>query len=65
MNVKVVIIIATIVLNCGNLFALTITKVREWGTGYYNDIFIQENYAYCAASGAGLDVIDISIPTAP
>ncbi|UCH93281.1 MAG: hypothetical protein JSV88_23795, partial [Candidatus Aminicenantes bacterium] len=38
---------------------LNITKIGEWGTGYYSDVFVQNNYAYCAAGYAGLDIIDI------
>jgi len=45
-----------------NASNLTITKVGEWGTGIYMDVFISGNYAYCAADGAGLDIIDISDP---
>ncbi|NIM12261.1 MAG: hypothetical protein GTO45_09125, partial [Candidatus Aminicenantes bacterium] len=44
---------------------LNITKVGEWGTGYYKDVFIQGNYAYCAADYAGVDIIDISDPANP
>jgi hypothetical protein len=44
---------------------LNITKVGEWGTGYYKDIFIQGNYAYCVAGKGGLDIIDISDPGNP
>ena len=45
-----------------NASNLNITKVGEWGTGIYMDVFISGNYAYCAADGAGLDIIDISDP---
>jgi hypothetical protein len=44
---------------------LSITKVGEWGTGQYYDIFIQGNCAYCAAGYQGLDIIDISNPSQP
>ncbi len=44
---------------------MEITKIGEWGTGYYYDTFIQGNYAYCAASRAGLDIIDITNPSFP
>lgn len=44
---------------------LSVTKVGEWGTGYYWGLFVQDNYAYCAASGAGLDIIDVSSPASP
>ncbi len=40
--------------------SIEITKVGEWGTSYYEGVFVQGNYAYCAALYAGLDVIDIS-----
>lgn len=52
---------------CGFIFAenMTITKVGEYGTGYYFDVFTQGNYAYCAASGAGLDILNISNPAIP
>jgi len=42
-----------------------LTKVREWGTMEYKQIVVQGNYAYCAASFAGLDILDISNPTRP
>jgi hypothetical protein len=42
---------------------VTITKVAEWGSGYYEDVFVRGKYAYCAARNAGLDIIDISEPT--
>ncbi len=44
---------------------LSITKVGEWGTGYYETVFVKGHYAYCAANGAGLDIIDISDPKNP
>jgi len=44
---------------------LQLTKVFEWGTGSYSSIEVKGNYAYCAASAAGLDIIDISNPSAP
>jgi hypothetical protein len=42
-----------------------ITKVAEWGTGEYLDICLRGNHAYCAASKAGLDIIDIADPFNP
>jgi hypothetical protein len=44
---------------------LTMSKVGEWGTGYYEDVFVKGNYAYCAANFSGVDIIDISNPAAP
>lgn len=44
---------------------LTISKVGEWGTGAYNKVFVNGNYAYCAAGYAGLDIIDIANPAKP
>ena len=44
---------------------INITKVGEWGSGEYNDVFLAGNYAYCTASGSGLDIIDISNPATP
>jgi hypothetical protein len=49
----------------GSPETLSITKVGEWGTGYYETVFVKGNYAYCAANGAGLDIIDISDPKNP
>ncbi|MDQ1354629.1 MAG: hypothetical protein QG657_4938, partial [Acidobacteriota bacterium] len=42
-----------------------LTKVREWGTMEYKQIVVQDNYAYCAASFAGLDILDLSNSTRP
>jgi hypothetical protein len=42
-----------------------VSKVGEWGTGPYLDVFTQGNYAYCAAGDGGLDIIDISDPASP
>jgi hypothetical protein len=42
-----------------------LTRVGEWGTGYYRDVSIQGNYAFCTASYHGLDIIDISSPSLP
>ncbi|MDZ7832975.1 MAG: hypothetical protein U5L07_14605 [Desulfobacterales bacterium] len=44
---------------------MTITKIGEWGTGVYEDVFVESGYAYCAAAGAGLDIIDIREPSNP
>jgi hypothetical protein len=51
----------------GSLFPgeVSITKIGEWGTGIYYDVYIQGHYIYCAAGGAGLDIIDISDPSVP
>jgi hypothetical protein len=53
----------------GNLYSqdLTIRKVGEWGKGEYSykDIFVQGNYAYCAAVEGGLDIVDITNPAQP
>ncbi len=51
----------------GFVFAgdISITSVGEWGTGYYVDVFVRGNYAYCAAHKAGLDIIDIADPAGP
>jgi hypothetical protein len=43
----------------------SITKIGEWGTGNYLDVAVQNNYAYCAAGDAGLDIIDISNASLP
>ncbi len=43
----------------------SITKIGEWGTGNYLDVAVQNNYAYCAAGYAGLDIIDISNASLP
>jgi hypothetical protein len=42
-----------------------IEKVGEWGTGPCVKVVTQGKYAYCTASRAGLDIIDISNPAAP
>jgi len=51
----------------GNIYAqdLTITKVGEWGSGIYKDVFVQGNYAYCAAFEPGLVILDVSNPALP
>lgn len=43
----------------------SITKIGEWGTGNYRDVAVQNNYAYCAAGYAGLDIIDIGSASLP
>jgi len=40
--------------------SVTLTKVGEWGTAPYLDVFVQGNYAYCATGKAGLEIIDIT-----
>jgi hypothetical protein len=64
---RIVSIFFLIVLLSGYVFSgnIEITKVGEFGTGHYRDVFVQGNYAYCAASQAGLDIIDISNPENP
>ena len=44
---------------------LTISKIGEWGTGQYQDIDVQGNYAYCAAGENGLVIIDVKDRTYP
>jgi hypothetical protein len=44
---------------------LTLTKVGEWGTAPYLDVFVQGNYAYCVTGRAGLEIFDISSPSNP
>jgi hypothetical protein len=53
---------AAVPLFAGNF---SIIKVGEWGTGYYEDVFVRGNYAYCAAGSGGLDILDISQPSKP
>jgi len=55
-------LVFSVVICCQNL---SIIKVGEWGTGQYYDVFIQGNYAYCAAGSRGLDIINISNPSQP
>lgn len=38
----------------------TFTTLGEWGAGAYWDVFVKDNYAYCAAEDGGVDIIDIS-----
>jgi hypothetical protein len=42
-----------------------LTRVGEWGTGFYKDVCLKGNYAFCAASFAGLDIVDISDRSRP
>jgi hypothetical protein len=46
---------------------ITIIKVGEWGTGEYEyeDVFIRGKYAYCAASSAGLEILNVRNPYSP
>jgi len=44
---------------------VNVTKIGEWGTGMYEDVFIKGKYAYIAAGGNGLDIIDIDNPSNP
>ncbi len=44
---------------------LDITKITDWGTGQYLDVCLKGNHAYCTASKAGLDIIDIADPSNP
>ncbi len=42
-----------------------LTRVGEWGSAGFEDVFIQGNYAYCAAVYSGLSVFDIGDPASP
>lgn len=44
---------------------VNIAKISEWGTGIYHDVFVKGRYAYIAAGGNGLDIIDINNPSNP
>jgi hypothetical protein len=44
---------------------LKITRMGEWGSGQYRDVFVQGNYAYCAATYSGLHIIDIGDASRP
>lgn len=44
---------------------IKITQVGEWGTGNYEDVFVQGNYAYLADYHNGLYIIDVSNPESP
>lgn len=55
-------VIAIFGVSAGSADSFTLSKVYQWGTGSYSDVAIKGKYAYCAATGAGMDVIDISNP---
>ncbi len=60
--------VAVTVLLAGFIFSqnVTVTKVGEWGTGYYQSVFIRGNYAYCpAGENRGVDILDIADPSNP
>lgn len=61
----VVLLFGSLVAQSGLEQWVTITKTGEWGTGNYNKVSVNGNYAYCAAGTAGMDVIDISTPGNP
>jgi hypothetical protein len=42
-----------------------VTQVGEWGSGPYVDVFVRGNYAYCAAGGGGIDIININNSSNP
>jgi hypothetical protein len=44
---------------------INLTRVAQLGTGIYKDIAVQGNYAYCAASYQGLDIIDTGSRSQP
>ena len=44
---------------------INISKIGEWGTGIYRDVFVKNSYAYIAAGGNGLDIVDINNPSNP
>jgi len=44
---------------------INIKKIGDWGTGVYEDIHVKGDFAYCAAYGSGLDIINISDKTNP
>lgn len=43
----------------------SLTKLGEWGASSYWDVFVKDNYAYCAANGGGVDILDISTISNP
>jgi len=57
--------IGTLCIYPGTAGTLSAKKVFEWGTGEYLTVRIQDDYAYCAASGGSLDIVDISSPQEP
>jgi hypothetical protein len=60
-------ILIAVVLFSGTAFSqgLTLTKVGEWGSAPYLDVFVQGDYAYCAAGSGGLDIINIAALSNP
>jgi hypothetical protein len=58
----IIIVLSPFVLLPGEM---TFKKLGEWGSGDYNHVVLKGEYAYCAASGGGLDIIDISNPASP
>jgi hypothetical protein len=65
-RIRIASILFLIVLLAGFVFpgSIEITKVGEWGTSEYKDVFVQGNYAYLAFD-YGLMIIDISTPASP
>jgi hypothetical protein len=39
--------------------------LSNWGTGSYNDIVVNGDFAYCAAGAAGLDIVNVGNPEKP
>lgn len=39
--------------------------IMSWGTGSYNDVAVEGDFAFCAANAAGLDILDIKKPSQP
>jgi len=69
-NCLILLVIFLVLFFINNVFLysknqIDLKKIVDWGTGYYYDVFIQGNYAYCAAKTAGIDIIDISDPSNP
>ena len=46
-------------------FAQAAEIIGQWGTGEYYEVHVANDIAYCAASQAGLDILDISDPSNP
>ena len=44
---------------------VSISKVGEWGSRYYTDVVIKDNYAYCIISGREFSIMDLSNPANP
>ncbi len=42
-----------------------LTQIGQWGSASYSDVVVVGNYAYAAAGGTGLDIINISNPDNP